>query len=112
MCYVTNSSTRTYAATKTTGASSTYCDTGDTYNNGKCYYTETKTYTATKADNKTNYTCPNGGTLNGTTCNIYTSSSYAATATSKLVTTYDYKWSKEEKLDGYIKTGETREVEA
>ena len=112
MCYVTSNSTRTYAATKTTGSSSNYCDTSDTYKDGKCYYTETKTYTATKADNKTTYTCPSGGTLDGTTCKIYTSSSYNATGTTKLVTTYDYKWSKNETLDGYVKTGETRQIEA
>ena len=54
----------------------------------------------------------NGGTLNGNTCTVTTSSSYAATATTKPVTTYEYKWSTDETIKGWVKTGETRAINA
>lgn len=64
---------------------------------------------------KTNTTstpvCPNGYKLENNKCNKYSTTTKNATAKKGTKTVTDYKWSKEDTLKGYTKTGKTREVE-
>lgn len=98
----------TYKASKESDTK--YCTTGD-LRNGKCVVDNSYTYNASKTDGKLTITCPNGGELKDKTCYLsQVASTYPATASTKKVTSYSYKWSKEEEIAGWTKTGETRKV--
>lgn len=105
-CYVYSS--YTYAPSK--GNDIKYCPKGGKVNSeGKCVLDNSYNYVASKSEGKTVLTCPNGGELKDKTCFLNTvESSYKAKATVNKVTTYQYKWSTEQKLDGWQATGETR----
>ena len=111
-CTKTITSTKEYNATKTGGETTKYCGSGaELKEDGKCYYTEKTTYAASKTEGKTSYTCPNGGTVSGKNCVVTNlANTYNATVTVKTATNYEYKWSSEETLEGYVRTGETRKV--
>lgn len=106
LCYTYNS--YSYMASK--GNDVPYCPKGGKVTTGnKCVIDKSYSYVASKNDGKTVLTCPNGGELKDKTC--YTNvveSSYKAKATTKKVTSYQYKWSTEQKLDGWTSTGQTR----
>ncbi len=97
----------TYNASK--NADQKYCPNGGTLSGNKCIVDKSSNYQASLSKGETIYTCPNGGELKDKTCYITKlSNSYKATATTKKVSSVSYKWSKEEKLEGWTKTGETR----
>ena len=76
-----------------------------------CYVSETTKYNASKTEGKTSYLCNNGGTLNNATklCEkTVLVNSYTATKVSKVSKGYTYKWSTEETLAGWTRTGATR----
>lgn len=115
MCTKTTTSTSyTYQASKNANNVTYYCNNSShTLNGDKCSYTVQDVKDATKNASTTTYSCPKGGTLNNQTCTISTlTNSYKPTSSTSNVTTTDYKWSTKETLDGYKKTGKTREVDA
>ena len=97
----------TYKASK--DKDTKYCPNGGYVSGDKCIVDNSYHYEASVSTGKTVYTCPNGGSLKDKSCYITKlSNSYKATITTKKVNSVSYKWSKEEKLDGWIRTGETR----
>lgn len=82
--------------------------------NGKlCYKTVTSSYNASKKTGTKTLSCPSGGTLNSktSTCNSSVlKSKYNATKVSKVSNGYIYKWSTSETLEGWERTGATRQV--
>ena len=70
--------------------------------------------TSTNAIKNVNYTCPNGYTKTGlgssSMCTKGSTSTINATKSTKTLTKYKYKWSSETSLEGWEKTGKTREV--
>ncbi len=109
-CYGTTLTLDSYLAYKDTNTK--YCPKGGNItSDGKCTINNSYSYLASKTDGTTVLTCPNGGELKDKSC--YTTvveSSYKAEAKNKKVTSYQYKWSTEEKLDGWTPTGQTRKV--
>ncbi len=81
--------------------STTYkCDNGWTLKNGMCYKTTTTTYEVCD----TGYKLSNGQCTKNATKKV-NASSKKVTSTNKV-----YKWSKSETLDGWTRTGKTKEV--
>ncbi len=107
-CKVTGS--RTYNATKSQGEQ--YCPNGGTLSNGQCVKTETTSYAASVTDGTSTKTCPDGGSLkdDGYCYVNKLSKSYNATLNTKKQYYTNYKWSREESLPGWTRTGETRTV--
>ena len=99
-----------YPADITKATTKYTCDKGGNLSGTICV--KNSNYSATVTPGKDSYKCTKGGSLSGDTCVVTTSSSYAATASTKAVTVYEYRWSKEETLDGWTKTGQTRKIEA
>ena len=108
-----------YAVTKTTKSptkETTYsCPSGYTKSgsgsNTKCSIGET-----IKAYKGVTYSCPSGYTKSGigsnSICTKGNTTSVNPTKSSKTVTKYRYKWSTKTSIDGWIRTGETRQVKA
>lgn len=97
----------TYQASK--DKDTKYCPNGGYLNGDKCIVDKSYNYQASLSTGNTIYTCPNGGELKDKSCYVTKlSSSYKATVTTKKVSSVSYKWSKEESLEGWTKTGETR----
>ena len=112
-CYF-NGNTTSYNASYRSGASTKYCDNGDKLVGDRCYYTKNEFYLANKTEGKKSYECTKGGTFNSNdkTCSVSVlKSQYNATKTTKTTNGYIYKWSTSETLEGWIRTGATREVE-
>ena len=111
--YKTTTVESKYAPQKVGGGYYTICDSNnDTRNGNTCSHTVTTTYNALKKGTATSYSCPNGGDLKDKNCVVSKlKESYKATSTSKTTTTYNYKWSSEESLKDWVKTGKTRTVE-
>ncbi len=107
-CIVTESSV--YDASKSNGEQ--YCSKGGTLSNGKCIITDTTSYKASVSDGTSVKTCPDGGSLkdDGLCYVSKLSKSYKATLNTKKQTYTNYKWSTEESLEGWTRTGETRMV--
>lgn len=104
VCVVENS--YTYQAEK--GDDKRYCPTG-TLSGTKCIVDNSYTYQAEKSNGQTVYTCPDGGELKDKSCyTSFVSKEYKASASTKKVTSVSYKWSKEQTLEGWTPTGETR----
>lgn len=105
-------STDTKNATLVKGTTKTFCDSKDgSPKNGMCYRTVTSSYNPSKVEGSVSYACLNGGTLNSSskTCTVTSLvSEYTATVITKTSTAYQYKWSTEEKLEGWTRTGATR----
>lgn len=105
-------STDTKNATLVKGTTKTFCDSKDgSPKNGMCYRTVTSSYNPSKVEGSVSYACLNGGTLNSSskTCTVTSLvSEYTATVVTKTSTAYQYKWSTEEKLEGWTRTGATR----
>ena len=112
-CYF-NGNTTSYNASYISGASTKYCDYGDKLVGDRCYYTKSESYLANKTEGKKSYECTKGGTFNSNdkTCSVSVlKSQYNATKTTKTSNGYIYKWSTSETLEGWTRTGATREVE-
>ena len=112
-CYF-NGNTTSYNASYISGASTKYCDNGDKLVGDRCYYTKNESYLANKTEGKKSYECTKGGTFNSNnkTCSVSVlKSQYNATKTTKTSNGYIYKWSTSETLEGWARTGATREVE-
>ncbi len=79
-------------------------------NGNKCTYTIREDKNAIK---NTDYSCDKGYTKYGigsdSVCTKGTTTSIDATKTTKKVTKYRYKWSSSETLEGWTRTGETRQ---
>ena len=107
-CIVEESTT--YNATKSQGEK--YCPNGGTLSGDKCIVTKTNSYKASVSDGTSVKTCPNGGTLkdDGLCYVNKLSKSYKATLNTKKQYYTNYKWSREESIPGWTRTGETRTV--
>ena len=100
----------TYKATKSNGEK--YCPNGGDLSGDYCVVTKTTDYKANVTDGKTTKTCPNGGSLkdDGLCYVNKLSKSYKATLNTRKQYYTNYKWSREESLPGWVRTGETRQV--
>ena len=100
----------TYKATKSNGEK--YCPNGGNLSGDYCVVTKTTDYKANVTDGKTTKTCPNGGNLkdDGLCYVNKLSKSYKATLNTRKQYYTNYKWSREESLPGWVRTGETRQV--
>ena len=110
-CYPEDTVITYKAKTNTTGGYYVCKNNADTLNGKKCYVTSTSSYEATKTAGKTTYSCPSGYKLNDKECSLTKlTNTYNATASTKTTTKYQYKWSTEEAISGWTKTGKTRTV--
>ena len=76
-----------------------------------CYVDTSSNYKASNKEGNKYYTCPKGGNLNGKNCEVNTLiKSYQAKSSTSDVTTYEYKWSTEQTLEGWEATGEKRVI--
>ena len=110
-CYTTKETT--YNASITKGETVYTCPSGEKLNGKLCYKTVTSSYNASKTTGTKTLTCPSGGTLDSktSTCNSSVlKSKYNATKVSKVSNGYIYKWSTSETLEGWERTGATRQV--
>lgn len=110
-CYTTKETT--YNAYITKGETVYTCSSGEKLNGKLCYKTVTSSYNASKKTGTKTLSCPSGGTLNSktSTCNSSVlKSKYNATKVSKVSNGYIYKWSTSETLEGWERTGATRQV--
>lgn len=101
-------SSYTYRASK--GDDQRYCPAGETLSGNKCIVDNSYTYPAKKTTGKTVYTCPTGELKDKKCYTSVLSKEYQASASTRKVTSYSYKWSKEQTLEGWTPTGETRAV--
>lgn len=111
-CYTTKD--KTYNASLTTGKTTYTCPSGERLDGKTCYKTVSSVYNASKTTGNKTYTCPNGGTLDTKTNTCNTSvlkNKYTASKVSKVSNGYIYKWSTSETLEGWTRTGATRQVE-
>ena len=110
-CYTTKETT--YNAYITKGETVYTCSAGEKLNGKLCYKTVTSSYNASKKTGTKTLSCPSGGTLDSktSTCNSSVlKSKYNATKVSKVSNGYIYKWSTSETLEGWERTGATRQV--
>lgn len=110
-CYTTKETT--YNAYITKGETVYTCSSKEKLNGKLCYKTVTSSYNASKKTGTKTLSCPSGGTLNSktSTCNSSVlKSKYNATKVSKVSNGYIYKWSTSETLEGWERTGATRQV--
>lgn len=109
-CYTTKETT--YNAYITKGETIYTCSSGERLNGKLCYKTVTSSYNASKTAGTKKLSCPSG-TLDSktSTCNSSVlKSKYNATKVSKVSNGYIYKWSTSETLEGWERTGATRQV--
>ncbi len=112
ICYTTTETT--YNAYVTKGETVYTCPSGEKLNGKTCYKTVTTVTNPSKTTGTKTLTCPSGGTLDSktSTCNSNVlKSKYNATKVSKVSNGYIYKWSTSETLEGWERTGATRQVE-
>ena len=110
-CYTTKETT--YNAYITKGETVYTCSSKEKLNGKLCYKTVTSSYNASKKTGTKTLSCPSGGTLDSktSTCNSSVlKSKYNATKVSKVSNGYIYKWSTSETLEGWERTGATRQV--
>lgn len=110
-CYTTKE--KTYNAYITKGETVYTCSSKEKLNGKLCYKTVTSSYNASKKTGTKTLSCPSGGTLDSktSTCNSSVlKSKYNATKVSKVSNGYIYKWSTSETLEGWERTGATRQV--
>ena len=110
-CYTTKETT--YNAYITKGETVYTCSSGEKLNGKLCYKTVTSSYNASKTTGTKKLICPGGETLDSktSTCNSSVlKSKYNATKVSKVSNGYIYKWSTSETLEGWERTGATRQV--
>ena len=113
-CPVTTTKT-TYVEPKV--EKNTYCENGENPTSKGCPVT-TKVSDSKKVAKSISYTCDQYkgykkvGSGSSAVCVKENTTTVNPTTSKKEVTKYLYKWSKEEKLSGWIRTGKTREVNA
>ncbi len=97
------SGVNTTCAKVVTGSSTYYCaNAGETLQGDKCY--------SKVAGGIKDYSCPSGYKQDGKLCLLYKTESIAATASTTSSNSYQYKWSRSAKLEGWTPTGKTRSV--
>ena len=116
--YVCSAGTKSGSNCIITGDKVPYCTKGQlNANKTACVYQVPKTITvpATTTPGSSSLDCQ-GGELNADnkTCTKYNYNYeyYEGVVISKAVTTYEYKWSTQDSIEGWTKTGQTRRIEA